>query len=123
MLLAYFYWHYVLATHWLATFTWHLEQMLLQFFSVGFLLRTLFAHWRRDAVAYRGSLGDFFTIWAWNLISRAIGFIIRSLVLSLYVVVQLFFILLLSMCWLLFLLAPLLVLVSLVTGLVLLFRS
>lgn len=43
------------------------------------MLRTLIAHWHRDAVGYnRGSLGDKAMALAWNLISRGIGFIVRS---------------------------------------------
>ncbi|HTB49080.1 MAG TPA: hypothetical protein VK712_03290 [Verrucomicrobiae bacterium] len=50
-------------------------------FSVGQLLRTLFAPWRR-IITYPGSdLGQRFRAWGDNVFSRAIGFVVRLFVL------------------------------------------
>jgi hypothetical protein len=50
-------------------------------FSIGSLLRTMFAPWRR-IISYPGtSLGDHFHSWLDNLVSRIIGFLVRFFVL------------------------------------------
>jgi hypothetical protein len=50
-------------------------------FSVSQLLRTLFAPWRR-IISYPGaSLGERFKAWGDNMISRAVGFMVRLIVL------------------------------------------
>jgi hypothetical protein len=50
-------------------------------FSIGSLVSTLFAPWRR-IVSYPGtSLNDHFHAWLDNLVSRIIGFLVRFFVL------------------------------------------
>lgn len=50
-------------------------------FSVSQLLRTLFAPWRR-IISYPGaSLGERFRAWGDNMFSRAVGFVVRLIVL------------------------------------------
>ncbi len=50
-------------------------------FSIGSLLQTMFAPWRR-IVSYPGnSLSDHFHAWLDNLVSRIIGFMVRFFVL------------------------------------------
>lgn len=50
---------------------WHL-------FSVPFMLQTLFYPWKKDLISDSNlSLNDRFRVWALNLASRAIGFLMR----------------------------------------------
>jgi hypothetical protein len=83
----YFIWQFAEAPLWLLTLAWNVQRLLLKFFSVGFMLRTLFAHWHKDAVAYTGGrLSAIALAFAWNQISRGIGCFIRSVVLALWCV-------------------------------------
>lgn len=91
----------------------------MQEFSVPFMLKTLFAHWHKDQVSYRqGSISGMLKALAWNLISRGIGFIVRSCVLIAWLVVEVLFAVIFAIALILFILWPLLVLVGLATGLV-----
>lgn len=121
MFIEYFYWHYVVALRWLLVLIWHGELALLQFFSVPLMLKTLFAHWHRDAVPYQGGrISDYLLAFAWNQISRAIGFIVRACVLSMYLVVQLCYAAFTAVMVGVWILAPCLALTSLAIGIVLL---
>ncbi len=71
---------------WILSVGWTFQQALYRFFSVGFMLRTLTAHWHKDAVGYTGSLSSRFMALAWNLISRAIGFIVRMGVIAAWLI-------------------------------------
>lgn len=78
-------WQFILAPRFLLTLIWNLQWALQQFFSVPTMLRTLFAHWHRDVVPYRaGTISGLLLAFAWNQISRAIGFIIRSIMLLMW---------------------------------------
>lgn len=49
------------------------------------MAKTLVAHWHRDAVSYeRGGLGGMALAFAWNLISRGIGLLIRVVTLTMW---------------------------------------
>ncbi len=117
----YFYWQYMVAPLWLLQFFWILQRALLQFFSVRVMLTTLLAHWRRDRVAYRqGSFSGLLHAVAWNSISRAIGFIVRSSIIILWVVTECVFLILASGIFIIFSIAPLVALVALTYGVALL---
>ena len=78
MLSSYLYWQFVDSPKKL----WHIIKQthiyLFNTFSIGYLFRTLFAPWKRDiSTVVNPSIGDYFQIWANNLISRIIGFIMR----------------------------------------------
>lgn len=52
-----------------------------EYYSIPLLLRTLFYPWRRDITKYRRgfSFKSFFETLTFNLISRSLGFVIRSI--------------------------------------------
>ena len=113
-MLKYLHWQFIEAPAWLAKTLWNLELALLQYFSVGFLLRTLFAHWHKDAVRYdRSSLSSIFISFAWNQISRGVGFVVRSAVLAVWLVIQIFYGVAALSLFILFLLAPFLIMTGL----------
>lgn len=123
MYLDYFYWHYVAAPRWLATFFWNIERLLFQFFSVRIMVRTLFAYWRRDRVVWRGgSLGNLALTVAWNFISRGIGLVIRVSVIFAWLITASFFVFWAVLGWLFFLLWPLVTLVAFAAGIALLLQ-
>ena len=52
---------------------------LYRYFSLNLLFRTLFAPWKRDLLDTRGlPLEGKIEVWLMNLVSRAIGFVIRA---------------------------------------------
>lgn len=83
----YLVWQFVEAPLWILKVGWNVQHALVRFFSVPVMVRTLFAHWHKDAVAYSGGISGIVLAFAWNQISRAIGFIIRTLVLLMWGVV------------------------------------
>jgi hypothetical protein len=51
---------------------------IVDYFSFGILLKTLFQPWKRDVLSTEGlSLQDRFEIWGLNWMSRAIGAVVR----------------------------------------------
>lgn len=112
----YAYWQFVAAPQWLGGMLYTIHRALLQFFSVPFMVRTLFSHWHRDIVPYRGGLSDIFLAIAWNLISRTIGFLIRATVLALWLIVELVALPLTVALYLAFLAWPLLIIAAFVSG-------
>ena len=52
-----------------------------EYYSIPLLFRTLFSPWRRDITRYKKgfSLKNFFETLSFNLISRGLGFLIRSI--------------------------------------------
>ncbi len=121
MLVDYFYWQYVWAPKILLQILWNLERALWRFFSVKFMLRTLLAHWHKDAIPYRGgTLSNLALTFTWNQVSRFIGLLIRSAVLLVWLIAEIIFVLLAAATFLVFISWPLIVLVSLSIGLALL---
>ncbi len=120
-MLSYLHWQFIVGPAWLAQTLWNLELALVQYFSVGFLLRTLLAHWHKDAVRYdRSSFGAIFVSFAWNQISRGIGFIVRSAILLVWLCLQIMYLVLAVSLWLIFLAAPFLAAALIMSGIFLL---
>lgn len=84
----YFYWQFVAGPLWLLQFYFTVQQALWRLFSVSIMLRTLFAPWRRDRLAYTGSVQAIIQAWSLNQISRLIGFIIRASTLMIWVMAE-----------------------------------
>lgn len=80
----YFAWQFWNGPKFLAQFFWNVERMLFKMFSIPLMVQTLFSHWHRDAVEYRGGFGDIALAFAWNGISRVIGLIVRLSVIVLW---------------------------------------
>lgn len=116
MVIDYLYWQYWQGPLWLLVFLGNVQRYLWQFFSVPFMFRTLLAHWRRDVSSHSGSLDQILMAFVWNGISRAIGFIVRLSVLTIYVCVGSMVLALSVVVWLAFLLWPILVILGIVAG-------
>lgn len=113
ILTSYLQWQFILAPQWLVVFIWNLQRALFQFFSVPIMVRTLFSPWRKDSLAYRGGgLMHLATIFAWNQISRIIGFIIRALVISLWIIAEILFIALSGFVSIFFVLSPFIIILG-----------
>lgn len=81
-------WHIWYVPRWLITLTWNLERAAVRYFSAGLILRTLVAHWHKDAVPYQqGTVSGIALAFAWNMISRGFGFFVRTVALVFYAVV------------------------------------
>lgn len=92
MLSRYLEWQFVAGPRFLIVLTWNLQRALWRFFSVSLMLRTLFAHWHRDAVPYwAGTVSGLLLAFAWNQISRAIGLTVRLAVLLTWLVTAVVF--------------------------------
>lgn len=116
-MLSYLHWQFIAGPSALAQILWNIERALMRLFSVGFLLRTLFAHWHRDAVRYdRSSFGTIFISFAWNQISRGIGFVVRGAVLLVWLSLQVPYLILAALVWLVFVTAPFLITALLLAG-------
>jgi ATP-dependent Clp protease ATP-binding subunit ClpA len=90
-------WHYLKFSKSILKAWFNFIAFAFHLFSVNLLLRTLFAPWRRiesTSQAPGFSLGKFFNRFIFNLISRLIGFLIRTLLISWGLLLALFFFLL-----------------------------
>ena len=80
---------------------------VIEYFSFGVLIRTLFAPWKRDElVANQPSLGERFQLLALNLMGRLIGAVVRSCAIVGGLVVLLGVLTLCLFLWIGWLLAP-----------------
>ncbi|PIT98317.1 MAG: hypothetical protein COT71_01460 [Candidatus Andersenbacteria bacterium CG10_big_fil_rev_8_21_14_0_10_54_11] len=114
-------WQFILAPRWLAQLAFNEMQALLHLFSVPLMFRTLLAHWHKDAVAYRpGTLGNYAMTFAWNMISRGIGFCIRVVILAVWLSVEMVYGTVASVILIFFILSPLLIIITAATGAVML---
>lgn len=118
MIIDYFQWQFVLAPSWLLKLFWNLEQASLRFFSVKFMFRTLLSYWHKDAVSWKGgTLTQYAVTIVWNVISRVIGFILRTIVILSWVVTQVTLVPMAMGLLVLFIMWPLLVIIGISTGL------
>jgi hypothetical protein len=86
-MISYLRWQFISAPAWLILFAWNLQHALIRFFSVPVMIKTLFSHWHKDIVSYNvGGLSAVVFAFAWNQISRGIGFIIRTATLAIWLV-------------------------------------
>jgi len=91
------FWHYVLANKFILRLIVNFIGFAFHLFSVRFLIKSLFAPWRRIEMVNKApgfSLVEWWHRFSFNLISRIIGFFVRSLLVFLGLVLALFFLLL-----------------------------
>jgi len=112
----YFVWQFWSGPKFLIQLFWNVERMLLKAFSVSLMLQTLFSHWHRDAVQYRGGFGDIGLAFAWNAISRIIGLLVRTIVLLLWLITSILIAIAIPLICLFFIAWPVLTLVALFLG-------
>ncbi|MCX6808854.1 MAG: hypothetical protein NTW50_04280 [Candidatus Berkelbacteria bacterium] len=110
-------WYHDLAVALFANLSYYFRY-LTDLFSVSICLRTLFSVWKRDRISYDGlSLQEMMSAWVLNLVSRFIGFVIKTTVLIIFLIALIIYLVvavLLIICWFTF---PLLIIASLVYGL------
>lgn len=110
------FWQFIAGPAWIVIFSWNFQRFLARYFSAPVMLKTLGAHWHKDAVVYHGSLADKAKILAWNLISRVIGFIARTIVLAAWLLVAAAAYLFLGVFLVIFILWPFIMAGTLVWG-------
>lgn len=117
----YIHWQYVSGPRWIGQLSLHIQHMLAQAFSVRVMVQTLLAHWHRDRAAYRaGTISGIALAFAWNIISRAIGFLIRSTVLLAWFIIAGVAAMASGLTLIAFLLWPVMVLIGMAAGVALL---
>lgn len=94
MLFQYFFWHLIEAPKEMFRIWRNFLRFNLEYFSIVLLLKTLFYPWRRYKMSYgRGfNIGRFLESLFSNLIFRALGAIIRSILIFLGLLTQVFII-------------------------------
>jgi len=118
MVVDYITWQFVQAPTWLLQFLWNIERASLRFFSIKFMFKTLLAYWHKDAMAWRGgTITKYITTIMWNIVSRLIGFFVRTIVILSWVAVQIIYLPLALAVFLIFILWPLFVFLGLTVGL------
>ena len=114
-------WHFFVAPMWIVALAWNLERAAARYFSAGILLRTLISHWHKDAVSYKqGTITGIAVAFAWNMISRVIGFVVRTITLAAYFFVAIVIVFLAIIALGVFLLWPFAAVLGLVTSIQLL---
>lgn len=115
-ILDYIIWYYTAALRdFLEIWSNFLKFIWLRFFPIPQILKTLFSPWRRDIERYSGPGFDpkvYLKIFAFNLISRAIGFFIRLSAIIINIILESFLLLLGIIFLILWLLWPFLFLAS-----------
>lgn len=97
----------------------------LKYFSVILLLKTLFSTWKRDRESYgRGfDFGKFFEIFFGNLISRILGFLIRSVLIIIGLLVEIIIIIIGLFIFFSWLIMPVILFAALIFGINLLLSN
>jgi hypothetical protein len=92
LLSALFYWYYAVATRNILYIWGGYLAANLHYFSVPLLLRTLFAHWHKDVEGYgRGfDFGRYFRVFTMNAVSRLVGACVRSVIIFVGVLFEVF---------------------------------
>ena len=91
-------------------------------FSVKLLLRTYLSSWKRDITSTEGlPLSEILRVFIFNLVSRLIGFIIKTIILFIYLVVLAVFFALAVSLIIIWLLLPLISIISLIYAIQLFF--
>lgn len=95
----------------------------LNYWSAPLLLKTLFSHWRRYQYSYgRGfNLGRYFEVFTFNMISRILGAIMRSVFITLGLLTEILVFLAGVMVFLFWLIFPFLLISGLIYGFKILF--
>lgn len=115
-------WQFVAGPMWLLRLAFNLQIMLLRSFSVPIMLKSLFSYWHRDAASLKqGSIEGIFQAIAWNIISRLIGFIIRCVVLAIWLISASLFLAVSTAALMIFILWAVLSFAGLLYGVVLMF--
>lgn len=93
---------------------------LTDFFSLETLFKTLFAPWKNDVqAALNISLGDQAKLWEQNFASRIFGFLLRSIVVTISLLIIGLFCALAGLYLLIWLLAPVLIIMLPILALIL----
>lgn len=87
-------------------------------FSVKLLLLTYFSPWKRDVVSIEGApLNEVLRVFIFNLVSRLIGFIIKTIILFIYLLVLVVFFALALSLIIIWLFLPLISILGIIIGL------
>jgi hypothetical protein len=80
VLAEFLFWYYFIAPRNILEIWGNYLRANFHYFSLPILLRTLFAPWHRDLASYgRGfDFETFFKVFSGNLVSRGVGFVVRS---------------------------------------------
>jgi len=123
IILQFWTWYYTIAIKKLIHIWKNFIIFIKQYYSIPLLLKTLFYPWRRDITKYgRGfSFKNFFETLSFNLISRGIGFIVRSFAIVLGIICLLIVLVLGILALMLWIVLPMVLLFLIIIGLLFLF--
>lgn len=114
-------WHFAEQPRFILTIWKNLLHYNLNFFSISLLFRTLFSHWRRYHISYgRGvDLRRYFEAFTFNVISRGLGAVVRTIFIVIGLIIELFILLGGGLVLLAWILLPVLMLIGLIFGAIL----
>ena len=89
------------------------------YFSIRFLIKTLFSHWRRSGESYgRGfNIKRYFSVLVGNMVSRCLGAFVRMVMIIIGLIVEFFIFLAAILVFLTWIFSPILLLLGLYFGL------